>query len=59
MHNKHLLSHVVSVGQEFGNDFAEWFKYEVSHYVVANMLVRAVVLCRLDWARGSAPRTGH
>lgn len=57
--NKYLLSHIVSVAQEFRSDFAEWFRYEVSHYVVAKMLARAEVLCRLDWARGSAPRTGH
>lgn len=38
------------------SDFAEWFRYEVSHYVVAKMLVRAAAFYRLDWARGFAPK---
>lgn len=53
--NKYLLSHVVSVAQEFRSDFPEWFRYEVSHYVVAKLLARAEVLCRLDWLEALLP----
>lgn len=53
--NKYLLSHVVSVAQEFRSDFPEWFRNEVSHYVGAKLLARAEVLCRLDWLEALLP----
>ena len=54
--NKHLLSHIVSVGKEFRSGSSGWFRLEASQKIVAKMLVRAAIICsRLDWAEALLP----
>lgn len=49
--NQHLLSHLVSAGQEFRSGLAGPFGFEVSCEIVVKMLTRAAGICRLDWLR--------
>ena len=58
--NKHLLSHIVSVGKEFRSGLSGWFRLEVSQKTVAKMAARAAVICsRLHWAEALSNRGGE
>lgn len=44
------------MGREFGRELAEWFRFEVSHWVAAKTLARAAVICALDRLEALLPR---
>ena len=48
------LGHIVAMGQEFWNNLAAWFWFQVSLEAAVKILTRAAVIWRLDW--GWLPR---
>lgn len=51
--NKCLLSHTISVGQEFDGGLVDWFRLRFSHEFVAKMLAEDAVISKFNGSEGS------